>query len=380
MAPKKSSRTPAQSSTNDDTKAGSHSTPPVFISHDTRDADIAEAFSNLLQDASGGVLRSFRSSDRKGTAGIEFGAEWYSAIMDKLKDATDVVALLTSNSIGRPWILYEAGVAKGRLDSIVFGVAIGVPLEKASVGPFAQFQNCGDDEDSLTKLVLQLIRRNPDANPREEAVRRQVAAFLESTASLFEQRAKENDEVSSTEIDASAVAKLFEEVKVMFRQLPEQIRTPFNNRHKKDSLFIRHDVIYEELFFNLERSPSNDEGIAWLTFASVLREDLPWIYELAMEIYRAFQQRDKERVSRAKWNLLHFLRSKRHHFLMDAFSRYDDGRRRSGLMRHLPELLEHMLEENELGYRDHATTKSDASASQDANQSEEERGLGNEET
>jgi len=87
--------------------------PMVFISHDSRDADIAEAFANLLQDATGGVLRSFRSSDRKGTAGIEFGAEWYSAIMEKLKDATDVVALLTSQSLGRPWLLYEAGVAKG---------------------------------------------------------------------------------------------------------------------------------------------------------------------------------------------------------------------------------------------------------------------------
>ena len=36
--------------------------------------------------------------------------------MDKINDATDVVALLTQHSIDRPWILYEAGVAKGKLD------------------------------------------------------------------------------------------------------------------------------------------------------------------------------------------------------------------------------------------------------------------------
>jgi len=69
--------------------------PMVFISHDSRDADLAEALSNLFTDASGGMLRSFRSSDRKGTEGIEFGAEWYRAIMEKLDGATDVVALLT---------------------------------------------------------------------------------------------------------------------------------------------------------------------------------------------------------------------------------------------------------------------------------------------
>ncbi len=62
--------------------------PLVFISHDSRDADLAETFDNLLTDASGGMLKSFRSSDRKGTAGIEFGAEWYKAIMEKLDSAT----------------------------------------------------------------------------------------------------------------------------------------------------------------------------------------------------------------------------------------------------------------------------------------------------
>ena len=143
----------------------------VFISHDSRDADLAEAFANLLSDVSAGTLKSFRSSDKKGTSGIEFGTEWYTAIMSQLGDATDVVALLTQPSVDRPWILYEAGVAKGKLDTNVLGIALGVPLDKVSSGPFGQFQNCADDEDSLTKLVLQLIRRNPEAAPREEAVR-----------------------------------------------------------------------------------------------------------------------------------------------------------------------------------------------------------------
>jgi TIR domain len=102
----------------------------VFISHDSRDADMAEAFANLLTDVSAGTLKSFRSSDKKGTSGIEFGTEWYTAIMSQLDDATDVVALLTQRSIDRPWILYEAGVAKGKLDTNVLGIALGVHWTK----------------------------------------------------------------------------------------------------------------------------------------------------------------------------------------------------------------------------------------------------------
>ena len=40
-------------------------TPLVFISHDSRDAQLAESFSALLRRVSAGMLKSFRSSDKK---------------------------------------------------------------------------------------------------------------------------------------------------------------------------------------------------------------------------------------------------------------------------------------------------------------------------
>ena len=56
----------------------------VFVSHDSRDADLAEAFSNLLTDVNAGILKSFCASDKKGASGIPFGTEWYKEIMDQL--------------------------------------------------------------------------------------------------------------------------------------------------------------------------------------------------------------------------------------------------------------------------------------------------------
>src|SRR5258708_11300491 len=100
--------------------------PLVFSSHDSRDAELAEAFSKLLKSVSAGMLKSFRSSDKKGTEGIEFGDEWYKTLMSKLDIASDVVCLLTERSLDRPWILYEAGVAKGKLGTPVHGIALGV--------------------------------------------------------------------------------------------------------------------------------------------------------------------------------------------------------------------------------------------------------------
>src|ERR1700755_3001225 len=65
--------------------------PLIFISHDSRDCELAEAFSALLHNVSMGVLKSFRSSDTKGTQGIEFGSEWFPTIKEKLLEASDVV-------------------------------------------------------------------------------------------------------------------------------------------------------------------------------------------------------------------------------------------------------------------------------------------------
>jgi hypothetical protein len=143
----------------------SSESPLVFISHDNRDAELAEAFSKLLKSVSAGMLKPFRSSDKKGTEGIDFGGEWYQVLMSNLKHASDVVCLLTERSLDRPWILYEAGVAKGKLDTPVHGLALGVSLDKANSGPFYLFQNSADSEDEITKLVLQLCRRIPSLDP-----------------------------------------------------------------------------------------------------------------------------------------------------------------------------------------------------------------------
>src|SRR3989442_590837 len=135
--------------------------PLVFISHDGRDAELAEAFSKLLKSVSAGMIKTLRSSDKKGAEGIDFGEEWYKRLMTQLQSTSDVVCLFTERSLDRPWILFEAGVAKGKLNTPVVGVALGVPLSRASAGPFYQFMNMDDSEGDLTKLVNQLARRVP---------------------------------------------------------------------------------------------------------------------------------------------------------------------------------------------------------------------------
>lgn len=255
--------------------------PLIFVSHDSRDAELAEAFSRLLSSVSAGVLKSFRSSDKKGNQGIEYGVEWFPEIMKKLESASDVVCLLTPNSVGRPWILYEAGVAKGKLDTPVHGLALGLPLQNASTGPFAQFQNSDDSENSLTQLVMQLVRRIPGAEPDREVVRSQVAAFREKALPMA--TASDNAQPASDH-DTTSVAKIFEEVKVMFQDLPARIERRLDPDYPRKRRRRFHPGMLMEMSEIVGRDAP--EGLPLLIFASQFRDEFPWVYDLAVDLYR----------------------------------------------------------------------------------------------
>lgn len=263
--------------------------PYVFLSHDTRDAEIAEAFGKLLSSVTAGVLKSFRSSDKRGTHGIEYGVEWFPELMKKLLEASDVVCLLTENSLNRPWILFEAGVAKGKLDTPILGLAVGIPLGTANTGPFAQFQNSDDEEDSLVKLVTQLVKKIPNAEPDDSVVRQQVSVFKAKVAELLKKKPEKAKELKTAKEDAATVAKLFEEIKVMFNDLPSRLESPgLSLKRRRSKRFLPH-FIEEMVFMSRKMHPFG----GFVMLLSTVHEEMPWIYDFGQELLAAVRRGDE---------------------------------------------------------------------------------------
>lgn len=250
----------------------------VFISHDTRDAEIAEEFSILLKKISAGVLKSFRSSDKKGNQGIEYGVEWYPEIIKNIQQASDVVCLLTPNSIDRPWILFEAGMAKGKLNTPILGITLGISLKNASTGPFAQFQNCGDDEQSLCKLVYQLVDRIPNSEPDDETIKIHVQKFKSNVDAIFKKRQENPEEDNVITTDDNASVRLFEEIKVMFQDLPSRIEKNINTDYRERKRRRLHPELIEEIFHI-----SKDPKIGIVLGLGLLKDKFPWIYDIGMD-------------------------------------------------------------------------------------------------
>lgn len=279
------------------------SSPLVFISHDASDAELAEAFSKLLKSVSAGMIKTFRSSDKKGTEGIDFGEEWYKRLMTQLQSTSDVVCLFTERSLDRPWILFEAGVAKGKLNTPVVGVALGVSLSRVSAGPFYQFMNMDDSASDLTKLLNQLARRVPNLELDSDVVKSQVATFKATEAALLKKLTSGIAKAETKEeVDESAVAKLAEEMKALPSRVAERLAEggePF--RHRRLRRF--HPMMFEDLM-HLSGEPG--DPVAILMVASLVRDDVPWLYELAMEVYRAVKGGNVDAIQREMRRLRRF--------------------------------------------------------------------------
>jgi len=276
--------------------------PLVFISHDTRDAELAEAFSKLIKSVSAGMIKTFRSSDKKGNEGIDFGDDWYKRLMTKLQSTSDVVCLFTERSLDRPWILFEAGVAKGKLSTPVVGIALGVPLSRVSTGPFYQFQNMDDSDSDLTKLLHQLARRIPGLELDTDVVNVQVGAFKAAESEILKKFNTHEGESGKEEVVESPIAKLIEEMKSLPSRVAERLAEsgdPF--RRKRMRHF--HPMMIEDIM-HMSETPGDPVGI--LMAASVIRDDAPWLYELAMEVYRAAKSGDAELIENEVKRLTHF--------------------------------------------------------------------------
>jgi hypothetical protein len=314
------------------------SAPLVFISHDGRDAELADAFSKLLKSVSAGMIKTFRSSDKKGTEGIDFGEEWYKRLMTQLQSTSDVVCLFTERSLDRPWILFEAGVAKGKLNTPVLGVALGVPLARVSAGPFYQFMNMDDSESDLTKLVNQLARRVPNLELDGDVVKSQVIAFKTAETGLLKKLSSGTAKAEAKEeVDESAVAKLAEEMKALPSRVAERlIESGDPWRRRRIRRF--HPMMFEEL---MHMTGEPGDPVAILMAASMVRDEMPWLYELAIEVYRAVKSENAESIEREVTRLRRFSEAMLRGPFMEEFG---PGSKESHMMAmEFPRMLEHML-------------------------------------
>ena len=134
----------------------------IFLSHSHRDQAIAEALAVLIRDLFGPTVSVAYSSDQKAGGGIPPGAQWLPWILEHITAANRTFALLTPNSMRRPWVLWESGAAAGvalaQKEIPVVPITFGLKDDDIP-GPFSSAQIIRGDakeSDGITRLLQAL--------------------------------------------------------------------------------------------------------------------------------------------------------------------------------------------------------------------------------
>jgi hypothetical protein len=104
------------------------------------------------------------------------------------------------------------------------------------------------------------------------------------------------------------VAKFFEEIKVLVRDVPDRVASELGNdprlrRMRKRRRF--HPMMFDELIHHPAFRESPDQaGVPLLMMFGMLRDDFPWIYELGIQLYRAMQDGDSKAIDKARRTLV----------------------------------------------------------------------------
>ena len=112
----------------------------------------------------------------------------------------------------------------------------------------------------------------------------QVASFKEKIAPML--IAQEGTESSGQESEEASVAKIFEEIKVMFQDLPSRIERRMDPRNSKFDMRSGR-MQFRMIEDVMEMHPKeNGSSLKILMIASQFRDEIPWLYDVAVETYR----------------------------------------------------------------------------------------------
>ena len=111
----------------------------VFLSHDSRDRELAKITAETVSRVSLKQIEIWYSSDSSSYGGLKPGQVWINEIRSRLLASRAILILLTPNSVQRPWVYFESGFGYFNQECQVVPICVGISLT-AVPDPLAMFQ------------------------------------------------------------------------------------------------------------------------------------------------------------------------------------------------------------------------------------------------
>lgn len=152
----------------------------IFFSHALLDKELANNIKELIEQVSFGLVDVWLSS---AVDGLKTGDIFLNEIHNKLEKCDKIITLLTPNSLGRDWLLYETGFVAGKKESQVVPLLFEVSKDELPLPLSAYVTYSGDEEKDLSNLLLQIVAEVAP-NPNKKFIQSQTSMFITDTSEI----------------------------------------------------------------------------------------------------------------------------------------------------------------------------------------------------
>jgi hypothetical protein len=226
---------------------------------------------------------------------IEAGERWGIEVAKELQESNFGIICVTKDNLSSPWILFESGaLAKSMDDGRVIPLLLDLDFKEIS-GPLAQFQAKKADQNGIRELVMSLNRaaQTPDPDDR-------LAKIFDPMYAQFGDKLAAIPSSGQPTTKARAQEDILEELVSGVRSVEMRVR----DLGDTDEPVMRRKMrrrFHPELIFELSHmnGRTRNDPIMLLVVASLFRDEMPWLYELAAEAYRAINSGNKQSAKRA---------------------------------------------------------------------------------
>ena len=227
-------------------------------------------------------------------ADIEAGQRWADEVAKGLESSNFGIICVARENLSSPWILFEAGaLAKSMQGSRVIPLLLDLEFGDIT-GPLAQFQAKKVEKAGIDEVIQSINSAEDNAVPVGRA-----KELYEALWPRLEEKVAAIPDDAPKEKSIRPQHEILEELVASVRGLDSRVRDATDEpaRHRRFGRRRFHPFMLHDLAHRVGSGPGDPLGL--LIGLSAFREDLPWLYELGLEVYHAVKSGDAGRAERA---------------------------------------------------------------------------------
>lgn len=271
---------------------------------------------------------------------IAAGDRWALSIASELDASNFGILCITPENLNSQWVLFEAGaLAKSMQEAKVIPLLFGLDFSDVT-GPLAQFQAKKFDQGGLSE-VINSINGVAEAKEPEDRTKQRFALGWPQ----LEKAVEEIPDQAPAEQHSRPHTEILEELVTGVRGLDSRMQElagevmdrGFRSTRRKGRRF--HPMMLEEM---AEMASDGDgDSMSLLVLAGLVREDMPWLSEMLVELYREIKNGGPIEQERAVHRIRRMIR------MLDRGPFFEElaggSKENYMMMREVPMFLERML-------------------------------------